>query len=185
MVSLAQTDTRECNARRCGDIVRIQPPDARKVAEAVPAHGATSSLEVLGGGCADEDLEPARRRMHLREQGRIARSEARRHLPKRLRLQAFESACASCVCCDSTYEVAPKDYEDVCVCEDGEKTVVDRRVGNDLSLEAVCASVALPPDGGVAYGNRRACLTQSGHGMYVREYCRYLLRWSSLQSSPC
>lgn len=76
------------NARRCRDIVRIQPSDARKVAEAVPAHGASCSLEVLDGRRGDQHLEPARGRVHFCKEGRVPRRKACRHLPERLRLRS-------------------------------------------------------------------------------------------------
>ena len=45
--------------------------------------------------------------------------------------------------------------------EDGEETVVDGGVCDDLSLEPVWAFAALPPDSGVAYSNSCACVNIS------------------------
>ena len=56
------------------------------------------------------------------------------------------------------YQVSTKEDEHVCVREDGEETVVDGGVCDHLPLEPVWAFVALPPDSGVAYSNRCACV---------------------------
>lgn len=101
----------------------------------MPAHAPPRSLNIRDAIARHVDLQPARRRVQLREQGRVALLQPPRHGVEGLRQRAAELD------------------EHVRAGEDGQEAVVDGGVADDLLLEPVGPAFALSAHGRVAQGD--------------------------------